>query len=361
MDRRLRVLHVLDSMKLGGIQTLLRAVLSRLGEYGIDCDLAVLHGPGPFSESFVRTGFPPIHLAASRWDPRIPWKLRRLLRVKAPDIVHAHGVPSCTFSEWLRPQRLVEHVHQIRGCGGKVERIIERGLYRQCDLLLACSRAAGDSVSTPVETRVIYNGIDPARFRPPSAVERNEARERFGFAAKDLVLGMTGRITRNKGQHRVCEALLACRERHPQLRLLLAGSGTEEESLRAWCATHGLADQVRFAGFQLDVLPVLHTLDAFIMASEAEGLGLSLLEAMSTGLPCLVSNFPAAAEIVTHDEDALIFTRGNASNLIEAIGDCVESPHKRLEWGARAREVVLDRFTLDETVAQFATAYRSLN
>lgn len=361
MDRRLRVLHVVDSMKLGGIQTLLLSVFPRMKENGIDCELAVLHGPGPFSESFSHTGFPPTHLAASRWDPRILWKLRQLVRAKAPDIVHAHGAPSCTFAEWLRPPRLVEHLHHIRGGGAFLQQVLERNLYRNGDLLVACSQAAGDSVSTPVETRIIYNGIDPARFRPPSAAERNEARGRFGFAANDLVLGMTGRITANKGQRRVCEALLACRDSYPQLRLLIAGSGPEEETLKTWCADHGLADRLRFAGFQTDVVPVLHALDVFIMASEEEGLGLSLLEAMATGLPCLVSNFPAAAEIVTHGEDALTFTRGNAASLIEAIVDCVESPHKRLEWGTRAREVVLERFTLEETVAQFTAAYRSLS
>jgi len=357
---RLHVLHVVDSMNLGGVQTLLLSVLPLLAEQGIDCELAALHGPGPFSEAFAAKGIPLVHLAATRWDPRIPWNLRGFVRAKAPDVVHAHGAPSCTLAEWLRPPQLVEHLHHIRGRGGALQWFLERNLYRNCDWLLACSQAAGDSVSTPVETRVIYNGIDHTRFRPPSAAERNEARGRFGFAASDLVLGMTGRITANKGQRRVCETLLACRARYPQLRLLIAGIGPEEAALKSWCVNHGLADCVRFAGFQKDILPALHALDVFIMASLSEGFPVALLEAMGTALPCLVADFSSAAEIVVHGENVLAFDRAIGASLAEAIADCVESPHKRPEWGSRARETVLERFTLDQTVAQFAAAYRAL-
>lgn len=360
MSQRLRVLHLADSMNLGGVQTLLLAVLSRLAAHGIDCELAVLHGPGPFSGPFGAAGFPPTHLAVSRWDPRIPLRLRSLLRRAAPDILHAHGAPSCLFSESMKGQRLVEHLHHMRGGGGLAQRAMERHLYRRCDLLLACSGTALNSVKTSVATQVIYNGIDAACFCPPGTVERSEARARLGYAPEDFVIGMTGRITRNKGQHRVCEALLACRERFPQLRLVIAGSGQDETRLKDWCNRNRLSDRIRFAGFQADVLPVLHALDAYIMASEEEGLGISLLEAMATGLPCLVSDFTSAREIVVDGENALLFERASGISLAEAIADCVESPHKRLEWGARARETVLQRFTLEQTVAQFAAAYRSL-
>ena len=360
MGRRLRVVHVVDSMKLGGVQSLLLSVLPRLADLDIDCTLAVLHGPGVFSEAFAAQGIPPHHLAASRWDPRIPWKLRGLLRAEAPDIVHAHGAPSCLFSEWARPTRLVEHLHHIRGGGGPSQQRMERNLYRKCDVLLACSRAAAASVATPVETRVLYNGIDPSHFRPPDAAERAEARNSLGIGQDDFVLGMTGRITVNKGQRRVCEALHAVRDRYPQLRLLLAGSGPEESALKAWCTDHGLADRVHFAGFQHDVLPVLYALDAYVMASDAEGFPVALLEAMGTGLPCLVSDFSSAQEIVVDGENGLMFQRGDTRDLVEAIADCVESPHKRLEWGAAARETVMQGFTLDQTVALFAATYHSL-
>ncbi len=360
MGRRLHVVHVVDSMKLGGVQSLLLSVLPRLADLDIDCTLAVLHGPGVFSEAFAAQGIPPHHLAASRWDPRIPWRLRTLLRAEAPDIVHAHGAPSCLFSEWARPPRLVEHLHHIRGGGSRSQQWMERTRYRKCDVLLTCSKAAAASVITPVETRTIYNGIHPSRFRPPSAAERAEARNCFGIGPDDFVLGMTGRITVNKGQRRVCEALHACRERYPQLRLLVAGSGPEEGALKAWCGDHGLTDRVHFAGFREDVLPVLHALDGYVMASEAEGFPMALLEAMGTGLPCLVSDFPSAREIIVDGENGLLFQRGDARHLAEAIADCVESPHKRLEWGVTARERVLKDFTLDQTVAEFAAAYRSL-
>ena len=183
---------------------------------------------------------------------------------------------------------------------------------------------------------------------------------RFGIAPDDFVLGMTGRITGNKGQRRVCEALHVCRERYPQLRLLLAGSGPEEAALKAWCAAQGLADRVHFAGFREDVLPVLHALDAYVMASEAEGFPVALLEAMGTGLPCLVSDFSSAQEIVVDGDNGLMFQRGDIRHLVDAIADCVESPHKRLEWGAAARETVMQEFTLDQTVALFAATYHSL-
>lgn len=360
MDRPIRVVHVVDSMKLGGVQTLLCAVLPHLAERNIQSSVIVLHGPGPFSKAFSECGFAPTHLAPSQWDPRIPWKLRAALRIHAPDVVHAHGAPSCWLAERAHPEQLVEHLHHLRGTGAWSQRWMERRLYRRCDLVLACSGAVAESLATREKVRVVHNGIDPVRFRPPDAARREAARARFGFAPDEFVLGMTGRITANKGQRLACEALAACRDRYPKLRLLLAGSGPEEAGLRAWCAASGVADQVCFTGFLEDVVPALHALDAYVLASESEGFPMALLEAMGTGLPCLVSDFAAAREIVLDGENALAFQRGQVSHLVDVMVDCVESPHKRLDWGAAARDTITARFTIEQTVAKFAAVYESL-
>jgi glycosyltransferase involved in cell wall biosynthesis len=367
MSRQRRVLHLVDSMKLGGVQTLLAGVLPALAEAEIDVRLAALHGPGPFSEIFAERGLEPVHLASSRLDPVLPFRLRKLLSDAPVDILHTHGVPSCWLGERASGlgyvPRLVQHVHHLNGGqhGQPLQNALERFAYRRGDCLVACSQAVADSFDRELPKRVVYNGIDTGHFEPPSPAQREAARSGFGFLPEDYVLCMTGRITRKKGVLHVCEVLGILVDTYPHLRLVVSGTGPDAAAVRDCCDWPALRGKIVMTGFLDDVRPCLHAADTYVMASAVEGLGSALLEAMATGLPALVSDYPAAREVVEDDMNARIFSPDKQGSLEKILRRHLEDDRKRrCAMGERARTTIVERFSLTRTVSELTALYREL-
>lgn len=366
LTRPCRVLHLVDSLKLGGVQTLLCDVLPRLAEEGVAVQVAALHGPGPFSNVLDARGIPPLHLATSRFDPRLPWRLARLLHSSAVDVLHTHGVPSCWLGQRAqasgRVSHLIQHLHHMyQGQHGQpLQNGLERLVYRRGSRLVACSQAVADSVTTPLEKQVIYNGIDTAHFSPPNASERMAARAHFGFGPEERVFCMTGRITRLKGVQTVCEAVATLHTEYPALRLLLVGRGPHEEAVRAYCVDAGISHVVQMPGFLEDVRLGLHAADHYVMASMREGLGSALLEAMATALPVIVADYPAAAEMVEDGVNARVVAGGTVAGFAEAIREVLIRDNGENAQGTAARQVVETRFSLPAIVTQWKALYEDV-
>jgi len=366
LTRPCRVLHLVDSLKLGGVQTLLCDVLPGLAEQGVDVRVAALHGPGPFSDVLAARGITPLHLATSRFDPRLMWRLAQLLKSGPVDVLHTHGVPSCWLGQRAlasgRVPHLIQHLHHMyQGQHGQpLQNGLERLVYRRGTRLVACSQAVADSVGTPLPKEIIYNGIDTELFAPPNASERMAARAHFGFGPEDQVFCMTGRITRLKGVHTVCEAVAALHAEFPALRLLLVGHGPDEAAVRAYSAEAGISHIVRMPGFVEDVLLGLHAADHYVMASTREGLGSALLEAMATALPVIVADYPAAAEIVEDGVNARVVVGGTADGFQQAIREALVGSGTNPAQGEAARRVVEARFSLPAIVTQWKALYEDV-
>ena len=144
----------------------------------------------------------------------------------------------------------------------------------------------------PERIHRIPNGFDPARFRPAGPAERARLREQLGLPSEARVVAYTGRLVSYKGLPGLLRAWRPIAEAHPDALLLIVGEegldihGCEGE-LRDFVARHGMARNVRFTGAVSDVERYLRAADGFVLPSEKEAFGLSLVEAMACGLPCV--------------------------------------------------------------------------
>ena len=361
-----RVLHVIDSLDLGGAQTFLLGLLPLIDESRFAIDVAAIHGPGLFSVEFDRIGFSPTHLARSRFDPRIPFRLRRLIRGENYDIVHAHLVPSSFLCEkfrlFLGIRRLITHVHSLyrRHRGYEYQNFLERRIYRASDLVVGCSKTVVDGVPTAVPARVLYNGVDATRFAPAEAEVRKEVRHELGLSEGDFVVGFTGRLVRVKNPMVLCRAAAKLREKVPSLKLLIVGSGTLEAELRGLVHKLGISDRVIFAGYQSAIERYLAAMDVFVIPSDFEGQGISLIEAMACRIPSVVADFEAAPEIITDGVEALQFARGNADSLAEQVLRYYEDESLRTRCAEAGRKRVLETFTAGHSSQRLMEIYREL-
>jgi glycosyltransferase involved in cell wall biosynthesis len=348
---------------LGGIQSVVFDLFRHFDAPRVKLSLAALHGPGRLHERFAAIGRTPTYAARVKCSPLLPVRLWHIMRRGGYHLVHAHGVTSCVLSERLSKAagvpRCISHIHHIRQGRHSRWRPYTPIAYKKADLVLACSHAALDSFGAlpGPHTHVVYNGVDVERFCPVAPEEVSAIRASLGLCPEHFVLGTSGRVVNAKGLVTLLEATQRTRRKIPSIRLLIVGSGPDEPRLKSRAAELGLDSAVHWVGHQHDVHRFLAAMDLFAFPSEVEGLGLSLIEAMACGLPCMVSDYAASHEIVKDSVDALRFQTGDASGLAAQIVRCFDNPALRARLGAAARERVVAAFSAKAMADRLAEVY----
>ena len=204
---------------------------------------------------------------------------------------------------------------------------------------------------------IVYNGIDTEQFSPFSQQEQQDARNSFNIPANATVIGQTGRIIPLKGQATLLQAFAHLAQDFPDIHLLfvgapLFGSQDYEQQLRAQTAQLGLIERVHFSGFIPDIRQGLAAMNIFVHASVETDSPVSVMEAMSCGLPVVVSGVRGTVEIVNSEINALIFEPGNSDALASALVNLLKSQQMQKELVKQARATVVVRFSLQASVTQ---------
>ena len=198
-------------------------------------------------------------------------------------------------------------------------------------------------------TRIVPNAIDTRPFGNLAA-ERDACRKELGVE-NCFVIGHTGRLQYQKNQRFLLDAFAGLYAGMPQARLALVGDGPDAAMLRARALELGVMDAVLFLGFREDIPRLLSAMDLFAFPSRFEGLGLSVIEAQASGLPCLVSAaVPQAAHLT--DLVTALPTR-DAAVWAKAMAAEAAKPRARAD---RRAEVAKAGYEIGAASAQLATA-----
>ena len=199
---------------------------------------------------------------------------------------------------------------------------------------------------------VVYNGTDLARFTPHSAHTNDILR-----------LIYVGRIFSSKGIDLLLKALAACPADTP-ITLTLVGSdhGGYTEKMQALSARLHLEDKVQFLGRRTDVPQLLQQADLFVHpAVWEEGFGITLIEAMASGVPCLAFPKGAIPEIIGPEIDGFLTEEVSATALTAGINRALElftkAPHRWHTLCKNARQKA-ELFSIERTVAQLEALYQ---
>lgn len=267
-------------------------------------------------------------------------RLRSLVAQVRPDVVHLHA-SKAGLAGRLRPFPRIPILFQPHGwswlaVGGALRTASlawERSAARRTDLLLCVGDGeAEQGRAQGVQGRyaVVRNGVDLSRFRPAFADARAGARHRLGVPAQVPLVVCPGRLTRQKGQDVLLSAWPLIRSACPSARLALLGDGDLAGRLRA-AATPG----VTFAGAVDDVRGWLAAADVVALPSRWEGLSLTVLEAMATARPVVISDVPGLAEALGPGTGAAV-PPGDPVLLAEAIAQRLLDPARREAEGMAA-------------------------
>lgn len=207
----------------------------------------------------------------------------------------------------------------------------------------------------------IPNSVDSSTFTPVFPAQKDELRARLGMPAGRRVAVFTGRLVTTKGLASLLRAWPAVIARHPDALLVLVGSGglglqNCEEELKRCVTQGGLEDSVLFTGAVGNVDEYLKASDLFVFPSEREAFGISVIEAMASGLPIVTTCIDGIKDIVRPDVDALVVAPGDDRALAAAMVRALDGGPEVAALAAAARQRAMEKYSNSSVVA----AYRDL-
>lgn len=353
--RPLRVLIIIDAFRLGGAETLI-AQLGRVATgCGLEIDVLSLHGPSEehakLAPMLEQAGLQPRYLGIARTlDPLGFVRLVQAIKASKADIVHAHlemamtlaipaaalaGVPSvCTFHHVYRP---------LSGRAAAREKLAVK-VAMQSQATIFVSQASLKSFAdqyrqgkpVPTNWTVVHNGIDLDHFAPAAPPERPVAE--FGHADARTVTVLAA-LRDFKGIMHAVRAWPAVIAAHPDARLLLVGSGSEEQALRAAVAELNVTDSVLFAGMRSDIPEILRASEMVVLPSiYGENLPTVLMEAGGCARPVIASDVGGISDIVADGETGLLVKPGDEAGLAAAMIGLLDDPERGHRLGLAGRQ-----------------------
>jgi glycosyltransferase involved in cell wall biosynthesis len=236
-------------------------------------------------------------------------------------------------------------------------------LFLGADRFVAISGAIlREFLEAGVESDLIHtipNSVDTERFRPVADVEKSGIRRSLGLPEDRKVTAYTGRLVSYKGLPlllRVWADLAG--EGDPGLLLLVGAGGSDmhncEEELREFVREQRLESYVVFTGEVDEVEVYLQAADLFVFPSENEAFGISVIEAMASGLPVACSDAGGLPEIVEDGLTGLSFPSGNGKRLKEILLQLLSDGELRRSLGEAARISAMHRYSEDRVVGLYA-------
>ena len=210
------------------------------------------------------------------------------------------------------------------------------------------------------------NGIDTERFRPVDAGTRRLLREKLGLPVEKITAIYCGKLNRGKGLEHLLQAwetVIACRK---DAYLVLVGSGggqslSCEDDLRRLVHARDLGSTVIFTGSVQNSREHLQASDIFILPSENEALPMSLLEAMSCGLPSIASRVGGIPQVVTHLENGILVEPADPDGLAREILGLLHRPSLAESLSANARRTVCERYAIGPVSARYFQLFSCLS
>lgn len=375
MGSPLHIAHGVLALDVGGLERIVLDLIRAAVGSGHRVTVVCVERPGKLAPEAEAAGAAVVALGkpAGR-HPGYVGKAAEALAAFRPDVLHTHQVGAAWYLGAAAaraappvPVLHTEHGNHFRQAGGwkalARTRLFTRAAARQVDRFCCVSAeiaaAAGRWWTVPRhKLEVVPNGIPvdlPAGLPDPAAV-----RESLEIPAGVPVIGTVGRLAEVKRQDILIRATQSLRRRHPGVRLVVVGDGPERAGLEALAGDLGLAEVVRFAGYQSRPEAYLRAMDVFSLTSRSEGFPVSLLEAWRAGAAVAVAAVGGIPAVVADGADGLLFPPGDPHAAAAAIGRLLDDPGLRGRLAAAGRAKLAADYSLGRMAAEYERRYRNL-
>ena len=366
--RSLRVLLLTVGLGVGGTETQILELASRLQARGTDVVVCALKGEDVVAQELRQRGVRVVTLKGrGSWDVLVLLRLAKLIRLIEPDVLHSFlffaNIGARLIGRLLAVPVVISSYRGVEVHRTGVRALVDRMTLGWADAVTCCSDAVRGTVEqnlrlAPKKLVTIHNGIAFDRFIQTTPFSRAN----LGLHDQGPVIGTVCRLEEPvKGVSLLIEAVAQLAAQRPALnvQLLVVGEGPAGAALRAQAERLHLGDRVVFAGLRRDVERLLPLMDVFVLPSQYEGFGIALIEAMAAGLPVIGTDVGGVPEIITHQQTGLLVPPGDAQALATAIERFLLDGALAQAMAKAGQRDVCSRFSLDRAVSQHETLYRA--
>ena len=295
-------------------------------------------------------------------DLGIHYKLYKLLKRIKPAILHTYNLPTIEYHpiSWLAGVKGHIHAEHGRDIGdpqglNKKHNLLRKFMTSFIHSYVSVSKDLHqwlvDTVGIPAKKALlIQNGINTERFNVAKTV------------SQQLRFAIVARITPVKDHLNLLQAFTLLSEELGSVKmpeLAIVGDGEQRKELEEYCDEHGL-DSVTFLGARDDIAQILSKTDVFVLSSIAEGIPMTILEAMSAKTPIVATRVGGIPEVVEDAKEGFLVDRSDSAALAQGLLRYINQPELILEHGENARVKVLKNFNEKHMVQAYLQQYKAL-
>lgn len=391
MPKATYIVHLIEALGSGGAERLLYTNLKRFDRSRFHSEVVTVfsnatHWKGPIQALGVEVTS--LDCQSLRDLPKGVQRMRRLLQNNRPDLIHTHLWAANVIGRVAgRLSRIpvVSSIHNpdhepdawddgaaVNPLKRRLARLMDRWTAGfGCERLVAVSeyvrRSAHQRLGFPLDRiDLLYNPIDVDQFQATAPRKRQEVIQtlrELGLREGSIILLNVARVSPQKGLLYAIRALPAVREKYPEVHLVSVGATVDQHwlsHLKAEAASLGVADYTHFLGARRDIPDLLRGCDLFVFPSLYEGLGISLIEAMATGCPCVATQAGPIPEVIRHGVDGWLVPPADAQALAGAVCSLLADEEERKRLGEAAAASVLARFHPETAARKLESIYESV-
>lgn len=363
-----KVAHVTFDMRIGGAEQVIYNLIENSDKSKYDLSIICLDQPiGPFGIKLQKKGYKVTSFNRKPgFDLNLIRDICRYVLLNNVDVLHCHQYTPYVYgllgSIFTKAKVIFTEHGRFYPDKRKFKRIILNPFLNLfTDYITAISSATREALvrfeNFPWEKiKIVYNGIDDSKYVNLSGMSLRQSLE---IKENALILGTVGRLDPIKNQKMMIKALKIVQQNYPDTFLVIVGDGPERVNLESLASQLNLSSRVIFTGFREDIHHYLKIMDIFLLTSFSEGTAITLLEAMASSLPCIVTNVGGNPEIVKDGETGFVIPSDDEKALAEKIcmlfrdrdTDMIE------KMGREGRRRFGENFTVDRMVHAYEALY----
>jgi len=289
-------------------------------------------------------------------------KLSRVIKENSIQIIHAQTRVTQVLSFWLSG---FSRIPCVSTCHGFFRPRLHRIIF-PCwgKKVIAISQAVRRHLSEDLKVKfeniqLIYNGLDMDNYPQYSQDQVDHNKKRIGLG-EGPIIGNIARLSTVKGQDHLITAMREVIAKFPTAELLFVGDGKIKEDLINQSKNLALSKNIFFIPSVKNISSILALIDVFVMSSNQEGLGLSIMEAQAMGLPVIATFVGGIPELIEDNKTGILIPPQDPNIIAKAIISLLEDKQRAKQLGENAKRSIREKFSLDKMVDETERLYESV-
>ncbi|PKI02365.1 glycosyltransferase [Glaciecola sp. 33A] len=340
-----KILHVTYDMRIGGTEMVIKNIIEGVDTAKFQMSIFCIEQPiGPWGQELEANGTT-IHSKNRKegFDFSMIASIRKVLTSEKIDVIHCHQ-----YSPWVygviaaiglhTKVIFTEHGRFYPDSSSWKRKFVNPILSFFTDSITTISKATKQALVdyeflSANKIDIIYNGIKA--LKTTSVEERQALKSELFISDDDIVLGTVARLDPIKNHAMMLDAFNSVLKNYPSAKLVIVGDGELSTALKEQCNELNISDKVIFTGYITNPSNYIQIFDIFLLSSLSEGTSMTLLEAMSVGKPCVVTDAGGNSEIISNESNGLVTENKICKSFSLAIEELMLNEAKRLLMGNR--------------------------